>query len=103
MREQFGELKRSGRGGFIPFITTGDPDLATTERLLIELANAGADLIESRQGADRNHHRGDDRAHLEHADDEMSRAQLLRHHATALLGCLYRPAHPRHCSDPVTM
>jgi Tryptophan synthase alpha chain len=38
IREKFGELKRSGRGGFIPFITAGDPDLATTERLLIELA-----------------------------------------------------------------
>jgi tryptophan synthase alpha chain len=39
-------LKRSGRGGFIPFITAGDPDLATTELLLIELANSGADIIE---------------------------------------------------------
>jgi tryptophan synthase alpha chain len=46
IRERFRELKRSGRGGFIPFITTGDPDLATTERLLIELVNAGADIIE---------------------------------------------------------
>jgi tryptophan synthase alpha chain len=46
IREKFDELKRSGRGGFIPFITAGDPDLATTERLLIELAAAGADVIE---------------------------------------------------------
>src|SRR5262245_39746041 len=46
IRERFRELKRSGRGGFIPFITAGDPDLATTERLLIELANARADTIE---------------------------------------------------------
>jgi tryptophan synthase alpha chain len=46
IQQKFHELKRSGRGGFIPFITAGDPDLATTERLLIELANAGADLIE---------------------------------------------------------
>ena len=46
IREKFRELKRSGRGGFIPFITVGDPDLATTERLLIELANSGADIIE---------------------------------------------------------
>jgi tryptophan synthase alpha chain len=44
--EKFAELKRSGRGGFIPFITAGDPDLATTELLLIELAAAGADIIE---------------------------------------------------------
>ena len=46
IREKFRELKRSGRGGFIPFITAGDPDLVTTERLLIELAKAGADIIE---------------------------------------------------------
>jgi len=46
IREKFRELKGSGRGGFIPFITAGDPDLETTERLLIELAKAGADVIE---------------------------------------------------------
>jgi tryptophan synthase alpha chain len=46
IREKFRELKRSGRGGFIPFITAGDPDLKTTERLLIELAKSGADIIE---------------------------------------------------------
>ena len=44
--ETFAELKRSGRGGFIPFITAGHPDLATTELLLIKLAAAGADIIE---------------------------------------------------------
>ena len=46
IQEKFRELKRSGRSGFIPFITAGDPDLATTERLLIELAKEGADIIE---------------------------------------------------------
>jgi tryptophan synthase alpha chain len=44
--ETFASLKRLGRGGFIPFITAGDPDLSTTESLLIELASAGADVIE---------------------------------------------------------
>src|SRR5215813_11964819 len=44
--ETFAKLKRAGRGGFIPFITAGDPDFATTERLLIELAKMGADIIE---------------------------------------------------------
>src|SRR5207248_6631724 len=44
--ETFAALKRLGRGGFIPFITAGDPDIATTELLLIELAAAGADIIE---------------------------------------------------------
>jgi len=46
IREKFRELKQSARGGFIPFITAGDPDLVTTERLLIKLAKAGADVIE---------------------------------------------------------
>jgi tryptophan synthase alpha chain len=46
IRETFGKLKRSGRGGFIPFITAGDPDLETTELLLCELAAAGTDVIE---------------------------------------------------------
>lgn len=31
---------------FIPFITAGDPDLETTEKLLYAMAEAGADLIE---------------------------------------------------------
>jgi tryptophan synthase alpha chain len=44
--DTFAELKRSGRGGFIPFMTAGDPDLVTTELLLVELAAAGADIIE---------------------------------------------------------
>jgi tryptophan synthase alpha chain len=42
----FDELKRQGRKGFIPFITAGDPDLETTKELLIELARAGATVIE---------------------------------------------------------
>lgn len=31
---------------FIPFITGGDPDIATTEQLIYEMAKKGADLIE---------------------------------------------------------
>jgi tryptophan synthase alpha chain len=46
IRKKLASLKRAGRGGFIPFITAGDPDLTTTELLLIELAAAGADVIE---------------------------------------------------------
>jgi tryptophan synthase alpha chain len=46
IRDTFAKLKRSRRGGFIPFITAGDPDLETTELLLVELAAAGADIIE---------------------------------------------------------
>ena len=44
--ETFARLKNEARRGFIPFITAGDPDLETTYELLIELARAGASLIE---------------------------------------------------------
>jgi tryptophan synthase alpha chain len=46
IRDAFVEFKNAGRGGFIPFIVAGDPDLVTTELLLVELAAAGADIIE---------------------------------------------------------
>jgi tryptophan synthase alpha chain len=41
----FNSLKEQGRKGFIPYITAGDPDLATTEELLVTLAQ-NATLIE---------------------------------------------------------
>jgi tryptophan synthase alpha chain len=44
--ETFAALKRDDRRGFIPFITAGDPDLKTTLLLIVELAQAGATLIE---------------------------------------------------------
>ncbi len=44
--EAFTHLRNEKEGGFIPFITAGDPDLATTRALLIELASAGATVIE---------------------------------------------------------
>ncbi|MCD7944682.1 MAG: tryptophan synthase subunit alpha [Clostridia bacterium] len=41
-------IKRAFQNGkaFIPFITCGDPDAETTEKLALAMANAGADLIE---------------------------------------------------------
>ena len=36
----------AGHKALIPFITCGDPDLETTEELVLRLAEAGADLIE---------------------------------------------------------
>jgi tryptophan synthase alpha chain len=42
----FDKMKEEGKKGFIPFITAGDPDLPTTLELIIELARAGATLIE---------------------------------------------------------
>ena len=44
--DSFTNLKRQGKKGFIPFITAGDPDLSTTEKLLVTLAHSGATLIE---------------------------------------------------------
>ena len=44
--ETFARLRREGKRALIPFITAGDPDLATTRELLVELARAGADIIE---------------------------------------------------------
>lgn len=41
----FNSLKQQGRKGFIPYITAGDPDLATTEELLVTLSQT-ATLIE---------------------------------------------------------
>jgi tryptophan synthase alpha chain len=42
----FSNLKQENRTGFIPFITAGDPDLQTTRELIVELAEAGATLVE---------------------------------------------------------
>ncbi len=44
--ETFSRLKASGRMAFMPFVTAGDPDLATTQKVLLELAARGVDLIE---------------------------------------------------------
>ena len=44
--EAFAQMKREGKKGFIPFITAGDPNLETTCELLVELAQAGAAVIE---------------------------------------------------------
>lgn len=46
IEDSFNTLKRQGKKGFIPFITAGDPDLATTEKLLVTLSRTGATLIE---------------------------------------------------------
>lgn len=44
--EAFDDLRADGRRGFIPYITVGDPDLETSRALIVELARAGATLIE---------------------------------------------------------
>ncbi len=44
--KRFAELKREGRAGLIAFITAGDPDAATSLKVLKALPQAGADIIE---------------------------------------------------------
>ena len=42
----FEEIKQSGRKGFIPFVTAGNPDLAISLSIILKLADLGADVIE---------------------------------------------------------
>jgi tryptophan synthase alpha chain len=42
----FKRLRAKGEKALIPFITAGDPDLATTRALALEMAARGADLLE---------------------------------------------------------
>jgi tryptophan synthase alpha chain len=44
--ETFAALRSRGEVALIPYITAGDPDLATTFHLVHELARQGADLVE---------------------------------------------------------
>jgi tryptophan synthase alpha chain len=44
--DAFDRLKERGWTGFIPYITAGDPDLSTTEALVVELERRGSDVIE---------------------------------------------------------
>ncbi len=42
----FAALRARGERALIPFVTAGDPDLETTEAIVLAIARAGADLIE---------------------------------------------------------
>lgn len=44
--QRFASLRASGTRAFIPYITAGDPTLARTAELIVELDRAGADVIE---------------------------------------------------------
>ena len=46
IERRFAELKSAGRAGLVAYLTCGDPDAATFERLLGALPAAGADLVE---------------------------------------------------------
>jgi tryptophan synthase alpha chain len=42
----FAALRARGERALIPFVTAGDPDLVTTEALVLAMLEAGADLVE---------------------------------------------------------
>jgi tryptophan synthase alpha chain len=44
--EMFAKQKAAGRKALITFITAGDPDIETTEQLVLAMAAAGANLVE---------------------------------------------------------
>ncbi len=46
IKKEFEKLLEEKRGGFIPFIVAGDPDLKTSEKLILELEKNGASVIE---------------------------------------------------------
>jgi tryptophan synthase alpha chain len=46
IQKTFSDLKERGEAGLIPFITAGDPDLATTLKIMRQLERGGADCIE---------------------------------------------------------
>ena len=46
LQARFEELQASGRKGFIPFVTAGDPTLETSLATVKILADSGADVIE---------------------------------------------------------
>ena len=43
---RFAELRRTGEMGLVAYITAGDPSLDATEKFVLALAEAGADVIE---------------------------------------------------------
>lgn len=46
LAETFAALRADQRAGLVAFVTAGDPDLARSERILLAIDRAGADVIE---------------------------------------------------------
>ncbi len=46
IKHTFSRLKKEKETALIPYIMAGDPDLATTKTLILEMEKAGADIIE---------------------------------------------------------
>lgn len=46
IRQTFDRLRQQRRGGLVTFVTAGDPDAATSAKILVALSKAGADVLE---------------------------------------------------------
>jgi tryptophan synthase alpha chain len=46
IKNTFSRLKKRNEAALIPYIMAGDPDLAATKRLILEMEKAGCDIIE---------------------------------------------------------
>lgn len=46
IKNTFNRLKKKGETALIPYVMAGDPDLATTKTLILEMEKAGCDIIE---------------------------------------------------------
>ena len=46
IQEAFERLRRQRRGGMVTYVTAGDPDAETSSRILVALAQGGADILE---------------------------------------------------------
>ncbi len=46
IKTTFNRLKKKGETALIPYVMAGDPDLATTKTLILEMEKAGCDIIE---------------------------------------------------------
>lgn len=42
----FAELENKGEKALVTFVTAGDPDLETTEKLVLEMFENGSDIVE---------------------------------------------------------
>lgn len=46
IEERFAQLRERGETAFVPFITCGDPSMGMTEKIVLALEEAGADVVE---------------------------------------------------------
>ncbi len=46
IQQTFDRLRQQRRGGMVTYVTAGDPDAATSAKILVALAGAGADILE---------------------------------------------------------